>query len=95
MCMYICHACGVNKNTHVTRECVQVLKQHGFIPSTSAAQSDLEGGKENVLDAVHLIQCYFARDPLTGERCILINETDISRMKGVQVLVCIYTYMHP
>ena len=34
---------------------------------------------------MHLIQCFFARDPLTGERCILINEIDISMMKGVQV----------
>jgi hypothetical protein len=63
----------------------QVLKQHGFMAGSLSGTSDLEGGKEHVLDAVHLIQCYFARDPLTGERCILINETDISRMKGVQV----------
>lgn len=55
---------------------IEVLKKHGFLNS---------GSGQKVSDAVHLIQCFFARDPLTGERCVLINETDISRMKGVQV----------
>ncbi len=71
--------CWMRTQTHTHTH--QVLKKPGFF------QDGEHGAK--VTDAVHLIQCFFARDPLTGERCVLINETDISRMKGVQVLyVC-------
>lgn len=45
-----------------------------------------DGRKDgNSTEPLHLIKFFFARDPLSGERCILINEIDISQAKCVQV----------